>query len=126
QSPLIAPQMPLAEGSRGVAHAGKQFGKSHLPQRQPFQPAANRHRVSARTDGESPGQESGATGSALRLDVEVEQARAFGSQLVDAWRGRAADNAAAVTTHFAVAEIVHQDEHDVGFLTVSSLRVLRK
>jgi hypothetical protein len=29
-------------------------------------------------------------------------------------------------THFAVAEIVHQDEHDVGFLTVSCLRVLRK
>src|ERR1043166_279219 len=42
--------------------------------------------------------------------------RSLRRQLIDPRRGRAAGYAAAVTTHFAVAEIVHQDEDDVRFV----------
>ena len=50
---------------------------------------------------------------ALRLDVEVEQLRALAREAVDVRRRRPAQQAAAVATHLAVAEVVHEDEQDV-------------
>jgi hypothetical protein len=54
----------------------------------------------------------------LGLDVEVRQARAFGREPVDARCRRAAKDTAAVATYLAVAEVVHQDEDDVGLASV--------
>ena len=49
----------------------------------------------------------------LNLHIEVEQPHAFAGELVNAWRGRATENAATVDAQFAIPEVVHQDEDDV-------------
>ena len=49
------------------------------------------------------------------LDIEVEQPCAFNRELVDAWRGRAAQYAAAVTANLSVTKIIHQDKNNVRF-----------
>jgi hypothetical protein len=55
---------------------------------------------------------------ALRLDVEVEQPRAFAGEFVNARRGRATENAASIDAQVTVSHIVRQDEDDVGFLVL--------
>ena len=123
QPALVAAEMPLAEVAGGVTLAGKQFGDGDFPLRQSVKLAGERHGVRAAANGVASGQDGRAARRALRLDVEVEQASAFGGELVDARRRRAPKNAAAVTADFAVAEIIHQDEDDVGF--VGSLCIRR-
>ena len=54
----------------------------------------------------------------LRLDIEVGEPRPFGRKLVDAGGRRAAQYSAAVHAQFAVAEVVHEDEQDVGLLVL--------
>src|SRR5262249_29215266 len=68
------------------------------------------------TNRKAPGHDGRAARSTLHLDVEVEQPRALSRELVDAGRWRAAEYTAPVRAHFAVTEIVHQDEDDVGLL----------
>src|SRR5215475_8923118 len=118
--------MPLAEVAGAVADAGKQFSDGHFPLRESVKPAADRDRVRAGTDGKAPGHDGRAARSTLRLDVEVEQSQALARELVDAGRWRTAKDATPVRAHLAVAEIVHQDEDDVGFLPVCRWRVLRQ
>ena len=113
--PLLgAAEMPLAPHARGVALRRQQLRDGDLPLRQPFRHAADRDFVGSRPDGEAARHERGTGGRALRLDVEIEQAHAFAGELVDARRGRAAQNAAAVDAQLAIAEVVREHEDDVG------------
>jgi hypothetical protein len=59
--------------------------------------------------------------SALRLDVEVEQPRAFAGEFVNARRGRATEDAASVDAQLAIAEIVSEDEDDVRLFLLRRL-----
>ena len=93
-----AAEMPFAPNAGGVALRRQQLRDGDLPQRQSVRPAADRDFVGAGADGEAAGHERRAGGRALRLDVEVEQAHAFAGERVDARRGRAAKDAAAVGT----------------------------
>jgi hypothetical protein len=52
----------------------------------------------------------------LGLDIEVKQAHALGGQLVNTRRRRATQDTAAVDADFAIAQVVHEDEDDVGLL----------
>lgn len=52
----------------------------------------------------------------MRFDIEVEQARAFTGERVNARRGGAAQYAAAIDTQFAVTQIVHKHNDNVGLL----------
>src|SRR5262245_45816054 len=63
--------------------------------------------------GRAASHDSRAAQIALRLDVEIQQLRAIGRELVNARCWRAAQDAAAVAAHLAIAEIVHQNESDV-------------
>jgi hypothetical protein len=54
------------------------------------------------------------------------QPHAFGGELVNARRGCAPENAAAVAAEFAVAEIVGQDEDDVGLACPEPCRGVRR
>src|SRR5690606_20144451 len=67
------------------------------------------HRVAA-------GHQRRTRGHAVAFDIEIEELRALRGQRVDARRGRAADRAAAIASQFAPAEIVGQDQHDIGML----------
>src|SRR5262249_39697797 len=120
-----APQVPLAEVARAVAGAGKQFGDRHFPLRQTFEPTTDRHRMRTGTDGKTPGHEGRAARRTLRLDVEIKQSHAFGRELIDAGRRRAAEYATPVRANLTITEIVHQDEDEVGLLVVTR-RVLRQ
>src|SRR6476660_744736 len=102
-----------------VTGAGEQLGDRYFPLRQSLDPSADRHRVGAGTNGKASSQSGRAARSALRFNVEVGQSRAFSRELIDARRSRAAEYAAPVTTHFAITQIVHQDEHNVRFLGVA-------
>jgi hypothetical protein len=70
-----------------------------------------------------PVMKSRAARRALRLDVEIGQPRSLRRELVDARCRRTARDAAAVHAHFAVAEIVHQDEDDVRLGGAHRLRL---
>ena len=61
--------------------------------------------------------ETGTAGSALRLHVHVEEAQAALGKTVNARCRCAARQAAAVAADFPVAQIVGQDEDDVGFVS---------
>ena len=108
-----AAEMPFAPHAGGVALRRQQLRDGDLPQRQPVRTAADRDFVGSRADREAAGHERRPRGRALRLDVEVEQAHAFAGELVDARRGRAAKDAAAVDAQLAIAEVVRQHEDDV-------------
>ena len=77
------------------------------------------------TNGKASGHKGRATRRALRLYIKIKQSRAFRRELIDARRGCAAQYAAPVTAHFAVAKIVHQNENNVRLLAIA-WRVLRQ
>ena len=116
QPALVAAEMPLAEVAGAVTMAGEQLGNGDFPLRQSVKLAGERHGVRTAANGVASGQDGRAARRTLRLDVEVEQPRALGGELVNARRRRASKNAAAITADFAVAKVVHQDEDDVGFV----------
>ena len=49
-----------------------------------------------------------------RLDQELRQPQAFGGELIDARRRRPAQLAAAIGADVAVADVVGENEEDVG------------
>jgi hypothetical protein len=70
--------------------------------------------VGARADRIASGQDAGSARRTLRLHVHVGEAQPLARELVDARRRRAARCAPAVDPQLAVAEIVDEDEQDVG------------
>ena len=53
---------------------------------------------------------------ALRLDVKVGQPQTFSSKRIHVRRCSATDNAAAIETGLAPAEIVKKDKYDIGLV----------
>src|SRR6516165_6242825 len=93
---LGAAEMPFTPHAASVASRGQQLRDGNLPQRQPVRNAAKRDFVCPRADGKATRHERRPTGSALRLDIEVEQPHAFACELVDTRRGRTAKDATAI------------------------------
>ena len=110
---LGAAEMPLAPHARGVALRRQQLRDGDLPLRQPVRGAADRDFVGPGPDREAARHQRRARRRALRLDVEVEQPHAFAGELVDARRGRAAQDAAAIDAQLAIAEVVREHENDI-------------
>jgi hypothetical protein len=71
--------------------------------------------VGAGTNRKASGHKGCAAWCALRFNVEVQEPRAFRRKFIDAGRRRAAEYAAPVTAHLAVAEVIHQDKNNVRF-----------
>jgi hypothetical protein len=57
----------------------------------------------------------------LGFDVKIEQARAFGSELVDTRGGSATEDPATINTQLAIAKVVSQHEDDIRLLVRLSL-----
>jgi hypothetical protein len=106
--------MPFAKVASGVALTGKQLGDRNFPPSQSVRQAGARYGVCAASDRVTSGHDGRAAWRALGLHIKVEEAHAFAGELVDARRGRAGQNAAAVDAQLAIAKIIHQDENDVG------------
>ena len=116
---LGAAQVPLAPHAGGVALGRQQFRDGDLPLRQPVRNPAERDFIGSGADGKAARHERRAGGRALGFHVEVEQPDALGGERVDARRRRAAQDAASVAPELAVAQVVHEHEHDVGLLGVA-------
>jgi hypothetical protein len=116
QAALIAAQMPFSESGGRIAGSGKHFCDGHLPLREPFEPAADRHRVGAGTNGKASGQNRRAARRALRFDVEIGQPRPLCREPIDARCRCAPRDPPSINSDFPVAEVVHQDEDDIGLL----------
>jgi hypothetical protein len=114
QASVGAAKMPFAESRCGVADAGQKLCNGDLPLGQTFKSLADRDGVRAGADREAAGHDRRSTRRALRFDVEIGQPRAFGRQPVDTRSRRSPGDPATVNPEFAVAEIVHQDENDIG------------
>ena len=66
-----------------------------------------------------PGHQRRARRCAAGLDQILREAQTLAGELVDARRRRAAQLAAAVGPEVAVADVVGEDEHDVGLLSAA-------
>ncbi|MNZ40180.1 hypothetical protein D3C78_576880 [compost metagenome] len=110
---FAAAQVPLAPDPGGISLPGQQLREGDLPQRQTIRRIAVGYPVGSGADRETPGHQRRTGRSALRLDVEIGQAHAFGGQLVDARRFGTAQHTAAIGSQFAVAEVVVQHDDDV-------------
>ena len=117
----VAAQVPLAPHPRRVPGIGQRLGGRHLPARHPVRAARDRHRLRARADGMTTGQQRRTARRALRLDVEVQELQALGGEPVDPRCGRAAQHPAAVAAELTPAEVVPVEEHDVRLLRRSCL-----
>ena len=109
-------EMPFTPDTGSVASRGQQLRDGNLPQRQPVRNAAKRDFVCARADGKAARHERRPTGRALRLDIEVEQPPALTGECVNTWRGRAAEDTAAIYAQLAIAQIVREHDDNVGLL----------
>jgi hypothetical protein len=107
-------QVPLAEMSCGVALQPEQLGEGDFPLGKSVGASSVRDAGRSRADGQPAGHDGRPAGGTLALDIEIEEAQTFAGQLVDARGGCTAQDAAAVATRFAVAEVVGQHEYDVG------------
>ena len=115
-------EVPLAEDGRGIAgvleqltHRDRAFGQRALA-------AGHDDQRQAVADRVLPRHQRRARRCAAGLDQILRQAQTLTRQLVDARRRCAAQLAAAVGTEVAVADVVGEDEDDVGFLGVGGLR----
>ena len=114
--------MPFA-GEEGVVAAGLQDrGQRPFRRRQAAALALERDGRHAAAIGDAPGLHCGAARRAARLAVERPELHALVRNPVEVRRRLAAVLAAAVHAHVAVAEIVGDDEDDVGLLDLSPSR----
>ena len=113
EAPFGMAQMPLAVGRGRIALGRQCFGNGDFPLRQTIHRRVERHRAVAGTHGIAPGQQRRPAGRALCLDVEIGEPHAFLRQRIEARRGRTAGDAAAVDAELAVAQVVHQHQHDI-------------
>ncbi len=117
QPSVVTAEMPLAVIAGGVASVRECLANGHFPLRESVGHTAKRHRMRAGADRPASRHETGTAGSALRLHVHVEEAQAALGKTVNARCRCAARQAAAVAADFPVAQIVGQDEDDVGFVS---------
>jgi len=109
-----AAEMPLPPRARCIALRRQQLCDGDLPLCQPFRGPTAWDLVSSGADGKAARHERGPGGRTLSLNVEVQQAHALAGELVDARRGRAAQDAATIDAQLTIAEVVHEDQDDVG------------
>src|SRR5450759_1528074 len=106
-------KVPLAIQSGGIACVGEKFGDGVFPRCQSSLPLTGEgNGISPRANRIPAGMDGRARRRALRLNIVVVEADALVGQLVDARRGYRS----AVYPESSPADIVHQDEHDVGLL----------
>ena len=74
----------------------------------------DRNQRQSGADGIAPGHQCGARRRAGRLDQELRQPQTFGGELIDARRRRPAQFSAAIGADVAVADVVGENEEDVG------------
>ena len=109
-------QMPLAGEEGLVARRLQDRRQRPLLLRQPAALPLEGHRGHAAAVRDAPGLHRRAAGRAARLGVEREERHPLARQAVEARRGHPAPGAAAVGARVAVAEVVGQDQDDVGLL----------
>jgi hypothetical protein len=113
ETSLHIAKMPFSEMSCGIAFFREHLGDGLFPLHKPVGPPGDRHAVRTGANRVPPSHHTRPARRALRLNIEIEQLRAFAGEPVDVRRRCAPQEAAAVTNHFAVSEVVHQDEQDV-------------
>ncbi len=116
EAALGSSEMPLAEHPRGVPRVREHLGHRDFPLHEAVDALADRNRGVAAADRVAPRHQRRARRRALHLDVEVGQPQPLGRQLIEPGRGGPADDATAVEAGLSPAEVVHEDEHDVGLL----------
>ena len=115
-------EMPFAVGGSGIAPGRQGFGDGDFPLRQAVQRRVDRHRAVAGAHRVATRHQRRAARRALRLDIEVGQTHALLRQCIDARRGRATGDAAAVDARLAIAQVVHQHQHDIRWARGSPRR----
>src|SRR5262249_34663121 len=115
QATLRAAEMPLTKMGGSVARRRKYFGDGQLPLSKTIRSTWQGDGIRSRTDRKPSCHDGRAARGALRFNIEVGEARAFGRELVDARCWRAAQDSSPVHTELAITQIVHQDENDVWF-----------
>src|SRR5271170_5270237 len=110
---LSLAQMPFAERAGGITSIGQQLGQRDFPLNKPIDRCGNGHRSVACAHRIPSRQQRSSARCALSLDVEVEQAHAFASELVNARRGRATQYPATIAAELAVTEVVGEHENNI-------------
>ncbi|MNI34570.1 hypothetical protein D3C73_885640 [compost metagenome] len=107
-------QMPFAVMRRGIALPRQLLRQRDLVARQPLR-QARRHGLQATGADRMPAAHEGRAGRhAVAFHIEVLQQQAFGGKPVDVGRGRAAQRPAAIAAKFAPAQVVGNDQDDIG------------
>src|SRR5262245_14284613 len=109
-----ATEMPLAPRARCITLRGQQLRDGDLPLCQPLRGATAGDFVRSGADGKATRHKRGTGRRTLSFNVKVQQAHAFAGELVNARRRRAAQDAAPIDTQLTIAEVVHEDQDDVG------------
>src|SRR5713226_5075785 len=110
-----AAEVPLAPNPGGIALCRQELRQRNLPSGQPFGDAPSRYLVGPRANWKAAGHQRGTRGSALSLDIEIQQSSTLAGKFIDAWRGRTTKDAATIDPELAIAEIVGEHQDDVGF-----------
>ena len=105
----LGAEMPFAEDRGGVAGVVQHLGHGDFVRRQRDRRARDRNQRQPGADGIAPCHQCGARRRAGRLDQELRQPQAFGGELIDAWRRRPAQLAAAVDADVAVARCCRRE-----------------
>ena len=113
-TPFRLAEMPLAEHGGRITGIAQHLRHGVFPLGQTIVGDGKRHRTIPRADRIPACHQSRPTGRTLCLDIVIQQPHPFAGQFVDAWRGTTPENTPAVATQFAVAEVVHIDQDDVG------------
>jgi hypothetical protein len=71
--------------------------------------------VGAGSNGKTTRHQRGARGSALSLDIEIQQPHALAGKFIDARSCRTTKNTATINAQLTIAEIVREHQDDVGF-----------
>jgi hypothetical protein len=100
----------------GISDAGKQLRNGHFPLCKTIEPAADRHGVRTGAYRKASGHDCRPARSALGFDVEVRKSCSLGCQTIDSRSRCAACDTSSIYADLPVAEVVHQDEDEIGLL----------
>ena len=108
------PDMPLAPHGRIVPCPRQQFGNGDLSGRQPCRTARPQDVGDARPDWMTPRHQGEPSGSTRGLGVMGRERHALRSQLIEFWCGRTAPLSPVLLAGLAPANVIGEDEEDVG------------
>src|SRR6516165_9694696 len=114
-APVLRPDVPLPQTARHVSGRGQNFGDGLLPPHDTAGVAAQYNRMVAGADRIPPGHQGRTGWRALRFDDVVCQLDTLGGELVRALGVSSPEDAAAVATQLAHAEVIDMEEEDVWF-----------